>query len=264
MLTTIIAFLEKSIELFKKNYNLFLSLSVISGILGFSYQTFLAYASGQNTSASKVILMIFSIIFLVVGLIYFGSRISISLFLLIDDKINSRETSMNKVFSESKSLFWNYLATGVKLVLLLIIPMSLFTFVFISKIDFFINAALVIISVISILYIILNYGLAINVSILQPNEISYFSKSKKLFKTNKGMVFLLFLFVIGVSALAAYIPTMLLSKTYIFNIIDTSLLLSTILGVFISPISSGLIIYTYWHLNKEQEGNELDIDTVES
>lgn len=266
----IIAFLEKSIELFKKNYNLFISLSVISGLIAFSYKTFQAYTIIQDDSYYRIILISLSVLFFIFGFVYYGSRVSISLFLLIDDKINSRDTSILKVYKESKALFWNYLGTIVKFVLLIIIPLVLFTISLNFNINILLKAVFVLSSVISILYIVLNYGLAINVSILQPEEASYFTKSKKMFETNRTMVFLLFLFVISISALVAYIPTMLLGEDYIFNIIDTSLLLSTILGVFISPISSGLTIYTYWHLNStidsntnEPVGNTLNVDDSE-
>ena len=270
MLNTIITFLEQSIELFKKNYNLFLSLSIASGLIGFLYQIFLYYSTSQYETISKVILVIFSIVFLIFGLIYYGSRINISLFLLIDDKINSRETSISKVFDESKNLFWNYFTTGLKLGLLLVIPILLFTISFQFQINAIIKAILVITSAIAILYIVLNYGLAINVSILQPDEVSYFNKSKELFETNKMMVFLLFFIVVASSALAGYLPTMIFDKAYIFNIIDTNLFLSTILSVIISPVINGLIIYTYWHLNSEiisnkneEVGDALSVDTSE-
>jgi len=270
MLNTIITFLEQSIELFKKNYNLFLSLSVVSGLIAFFYQTFQNYAFNQNESIAKVLLVIFSILFLIFGFIYYGSRINISLFLLIDDKINSRETSISKVFDESKNLFWTYFTTTVKLGLLLMIPIILFMIALLPEINIFIKAVLVIIPAIAILYIVLNYGLAINVSILQPDEISYFNKSKELFETNKKMVFLLFLLVLGIPALVSYMPSWIFGNTYIFNIIDRNSFLSTILTVFISPISSGFIIYTYWYLNSriesnknEQEGNALGIDSSE-
>ena len=256
MLNTIISFLEQSIELFKKNYNLFLSLSVAGGLIGFFYKIFLNYSTNQDESISRVILMIFSIVFLIFGLIYYGSRINISLFLLIDDKINSRETSISKVFDESKNLFWNYLTTALKVGLLLIIPIAMFTFASEFETHMFIKAVLVIISAIAILYIVLNYGLAINVSILQPDEISYFNKSKVLFETNKKMVFLLFFIVIAVSTLASYLPSLIFDKAYIFNIIDTNLFLSLIITAIISPIINGLIIYTYWHLNSEFISNK--------
>jgi len=270
MLNTIITFLEQSIELFKKNYNLFLSLSVVSGLIVFFNQTFQNYINSQDDLFYKVILVLLGILFLIFGLIYYGSRISISLFLLIDDKINSRETSISKVFDESKNLFWPYLKTTVKLGLLLLIPIILFMLALRPEINIFLKAVLVIIPAIAILYIVLNYGLAINVSILQPDEISYFNKSKELFETNKKMVFLLFLLVLGIPALASYIPSWIFGNTYIFKIIDRNLILSTILTVFISPISSGLIIYIYWYLNNriesnknEQEGNALGIDGSE-
>jgi hypothetical protein len=264
MLTTIITFLENSIELFKKNYNLFISLSVISGAIGFFYEAFQYYTVTQDDSSNQIILILLSILFFVFGLVYYGSRVSISLFLLIDDRINSRETSIVKVYEESKALFWNYLGNMVKLIMLISIPVVLFTASINFNINILLKAVFVIISLISILYIILNYGLSINVSILQPEEHSYFTKSKELFETNRVMVFLLFLFVIGVSLVSTYIPSMLLGEDRIFNVIDTRLLLSTVLGVIISPISSGLIIYTYWHLNKEQEEQELDNETIES
>jgi len=270
MLNTIITFLEQSIELFKKNYNLFLSLSVVSGLIAFFYQTFQNYAFSQNESIGKVLLVIFSVVFLIFGFIYYGSRINISLFLLINDKIKSKETSISKVFDESKNLFWTYFKTTVKLGLLLMIPIILFMIALLPEINIFIKAILVITPVIAILYIVLNYGLAINVSILEPDEISYFTKSKELFEINKKMVVLLFLIVIGLSALASHMPFWIFGNAYIFNIIDRNLFLSTILTVFISPILSGFSIYTYWYLNSriesnknEQEGNALGIDGSE-
>ncbi|MRT92655.1 hypothetical protein [Ancylomarina sp. 16SWW S1-10-2] len=262
MLTTIIKFLEKSIELFKKNYNLFISLSVISGALSFFYEAFQYYTTNQDDTTYQIVLILLSILFFIFGLVYYGSRVSISLFLLIDDKINSRDTSTSKVFEESKSLFWNYLGNMVKLIMLIIIPVVLFIVAINLNINVLLKAVFIVMAVISILYIVLNYGLSINVSILQPEETSYFDKSKALFETNRMMVFLLFLFVIGISVLSTYIPSLLLGEDRIFNVIDTRLLLSTVLGVIISPISSGLLIYTYWHLNKEQEVNKLSAETI--
>lgn len=265
MLSTIITFLEQSIELFKKNYNIFISLSIVSGLIAFFHQTFQNYVNIQDDTFHKIILGLISLTFLVIGLIYYSSRFYISLFLLINDKINSRATSLSKVFDESEALFWNYFKTTLKLVLLVIIPMILFMLVLIPEINLFVKVILAVISILSILYIVLNYGLAINVSILEPEETNYFTKSKALFETNRKMVALLFLFVIGISAIVGFIPSLFLDKVYVFNIIDRNNFLATILGVVVSPISTGLIVYTYWHLNNavdlnsnSQEENDID------
>ncbi|WP_289055955.1 hypothetical protein [Carboxylicivirga marina] len=244
----ITTFLELSIELFRKNYNHFIPLTILASILSIIFEMFNKLVEYPDSTGMKLSL---TLVFLasIIPYVYYLSRINISLILIVNDRINGIDTSIKKVYNESKKLFWGYFQTGLKFMLLLIVPIILLIVTITVDLSFIIRILLGAISVIAILYLVILYGFSFLVSVLQPKEKNYFDKSKILFKSNKLIVFILIVFVSLITLVTNYLPTYVLKDTSLIGFIDNGVIIGMLLGIVVGPITSAMTIYAFWYLN---------------
>ncbi|MCW3788713.1 hypothetical protein [Plebeiibacterium sediminum] len=246
----ITTFLELSLELFRKNYNLFIPLTLLASILSFAFEMFGKLIEYPDSTVIQLSLTL-AFLALIIPYVYYLSRINISLILIVNDRVKGIDTSIKKVYKESKELFWGYFQTGLKFMLLLIVPIILLIVTITVDLSFIIKISVGAISIIAISYLAILYGFSFLVSVLQPNEKNYFDKSKILFKSNKLFVFILIVFVSTITIVTNYLPTYILKDSSLFGFIDNGVIIGILLGIVVGPITSAMTIYAYWYLNDD-------------
>lgn len=194
--------------------------------------------------------------------IYFTMRMTVVLYLSINDFIYYKETTINEQYKKSKTLVWKFfgaalviaiMAFGVYLVYLLTSTILGLVTAIVSRLGaaFFWTLGITIaILVITLLWIIVKFYLALLVRVLNPEEISYLSYSKSLVKGSSFRV--LFLYMIptivqgGLIALGFY---MMLSGFIGMELYSGIIILTTLL---LTPLCSCGFVVMYLLLQKKK------------
>ena len=254
MLTLFSRFLKLSIDLFKQKQKQLLTLTFLSAAINLLFQSIQNFANNTNDATLKIIVAI-GVLIALAPYIYYTSRLNIALILFINKTINKIDTTLEEVFKESKDLFSGYFWTGLKLVGLILIPVLVYIVTYIQKANAVFLTVITLAGIVLIIYLVLNYGMSIYVSVLQPGEQSYFNKSKTLFNTNHYFVVVLYLVVfllIGANMLLAFsIP----NRLRLFGFVELNLIVSSIVGAILSPITTSIFIYGYWSLERMHNKN---------
>lgn len=263
MFEKIFIFLDFSIDTFKNDYKKIIPILFFSSVLGIIFQVFLNYTQSSIDSHLFFVPLILFFI-LLIPFVYFSSRLSITAILLVNQSIKNLEVSMGNEYRKSKELFSGYFWNTLKFMAILMLPLIIggISAALISSV--ILQVAIVIFLVILVVYVILYYGMSFYVSVLLPEEKSYFQKSEELFKSNRVYVILLLLIISVLTGFTTYISYMFIGEYKVLNIIDLNLIVSSLIGIVVGPISIGVMIHSFWYLNDLSKSNQLEESTIDN
>lgn len=245
----------KSIELFRGNFELILSIGIISTTINLSYQILFSIPANLN-SAGYIILFNLMLLALFIPFIYYTTRLLIATIIIISERIHEKETSIKTAFLASKQKFWGFFGNAVAFILLLFIPVLLFSLPNLIETNITTEILLKTISFICGAYIILNYGMSIIISVLKSEARSYFRLSSELFKENKSLTIQAYILVAILFGINTYIPELILEDHLILGVINSNLIMSELIGLIISPLILVIMVFVFWLSKNDKEATD--------
>lgn len=244
MRISIYEIIQEAISLFKTNYKLFLSLSLLGSLLSI-LMTGLNGMVNLN-SGLNIVALIAGILFL----LYFSIRIQIALVIAVNNRYQQFETSVLECYQTAGSYFWSYILTCLTLGLLIILPIVLIFLSISLEAPIYITviAAVVFGSITLLLIYFFNFAPILN--ILNPEVESNFSRSKELVERNPILVVKMLFIGLLTQLLIYFIVDLFISHTYIMGI-SLATIMEFFIGLFLSPLFVSVFIMVYYQLQND-------------
>jgi hypothetical protein len=238
---SIASIIEEAVALFKANYKLLLTISLLAAICN------LLIALGNQMINTDDIFNAVVLGLVVIFSIYFSVRLQIALIIAINNRYQKFETDLQECYKTAGSYFWSYFFTSIALAL--IIGLSI-VFIFFS---ISMEASPLIIAVCGLVFgglallLLYYYNFAPLVSVLNPEAPSNFSKSKELVKGHPRLV--LVMVGLGVIAqLVLYFASDLLGSHSFVMMVEISSILEFVVDLFVTPVFMIVYIMVYYKL----------------
>ncbi|MBL7472053.1 hypothetical protein [Robertkochia sediminum] len=252
MQNNIQSILRNSVDVVKNNYKIILTLGVISSALNISYQLLLIIQEGITSIGLKLLFLLFTLGSLI-PFVYYSTRLFITMIFILDDRLHEKDTSLSLAFSRSGKLFWGVFGNLFLLILIFIVPVIFFTFISSAGLNAIATLILKFLVILGFMvFLLLNYGMSIIISVLDPREQSYFKKSQSLFFANKWMMIQVYVLIALLSAINSLLPEMLMEDQLLFGMISSKLILAEAISIFISPLMLSLMVAFYKYAKRDK------------
>ena len=240
-----------TLELYRDNFQLFISLGFLTALPGFLFLIFIK-PNFYSFSISLIITLT-----LAIPVYYFAIRFSIALLLAVRSRAEGKEITVSQSFTKAKKHFWKYFWTNLKLGLIAVSPFLFILFITaIAPIQGLIVILTIIFGFAIILFLLFN-GFAPLVSIFRPEKDSYFNYSQELVNSNFFLVFSM----VALSALLEFfiylICEYLLAPIGIYHGFGGQIV-DFIFNVFSIPIFSGGFVLLFFMMLSEVEPRDDD------
>lgn len=255
----IIEIIEKSWKLYKDNFKLLITISLVSFII--DYFNLGIREINKILSFNDHLLAFYIFRLLVVIVIFFYStKITITLYLCISMRYKNIGTSFKYCYNTASKKIWRYIGTSIKLTLILIIPiigLVIAKNISRGKIWYLWNA----IMLVPIIYLAAVNGFAPIISIFEDENLSYFKLSRKIVKGDFWRIVVLILLTSILFNIPYYIYIFVFNKLREISpykkLIASSI--NQIMLMFTSPFSMTVQIIMYLKL-KENKKIEQPLD----
>jgi hypothetical protein len=246
----VIDVVKESFKVYIENFNMFFGINAIGVVIMYFTINFTKLGQVFNIVELTIIINIIGIVISLFGM-YYNTRINITLILAIKSSYSEKRVGIKEIFINAKEFTWGYIGLVLLSGLIISIPMIILIFGY-SKVEILpFKVAIMIISIIIILYLIVIYGFAPFTRILRPEINNCFAYSKNLVKNNFWKVLIVLIILILVQS-PIYILSIIVDESKLggiggFIFANLGLLFNLLIG----PFTYGLTVISYLMLDKE-------------
>lgn len=233
--------LRKGFDIYKNNFKLLFKVSFIYTIIQF-IQSLLSLKVWNNT-----LLMSFIHLILVCIILYFGSRLYISIIIIVRELIKNQAALFRIVFNESSKYFWRYIGNIILFALPIVVLLLILLFIQRSNLFFLYKYSLIILFLLAIgILISITYFVSLSVVL----DLNLNNRIRYCVKLIKGNALRVFIIIFLSNILILYFPSHLINSVKLGWISSpyATLMKSTIgslIGLIVLPfsISVGVVLY---------------------
>ncbi len=241
--------LRESINLYKDNFKLLFTTNAIGVLILFFSDKFMNINDFTDIQILNVLISFVGVILAYVGL-YYSIKITVTLSLTIMDRYNNKKVTIKESYDRSKEYIWKYIGTLFLLSLMLILPIVFMLFSNLRIESLILKAIVFLVGAIVLIYILLNYGLALYVRLFKPEISAYFKYSKKIVNKHFGEVFCILLIILIVQ-LPSYIPRLIIDGSTL-GVVEKLIYnnMGYLIRLVAYPFTTGMMIITFVKLDR--------------
>lgn len=262
------AIISKSLELYKENFSLLYKIVFISICITMSGQFISLLGSLTDNIAYTFLLSLVSIVVSILS-IYFGGRLTISLFLVIGNIYWNRKITFSEAYKKSGELFWNYFGLNLLAGLMFIIPAIV---IVIGSIIFFVNinivsngtssfggpttviaGLLILVGVVGVIFLIYKLLMLIPIILFKSKEQNQFKRS---FELTKGKGRLLMPYLGLMTVIMVIVLGLQFGVNFIFPespLVSFALqILWSLLSSLVTPLTTGIIVGIFFAIDHDE------------
>lgn len=249
----ILGTIKEAIALYKDNLKLFLTISFIAFLINII--TIISdYIKKFIQDPTVGLLYLFFSYVLIFATLYYGIKISITMYICISERYKNRKIEIKDAYSRVNEKIWRYIGVSIQYFLIIAVPLIIFicTILFVKQLT--LKITLIVIFAIPTIYLGTKYGFAPYVVVLENDKRRYFEMSKTLVKGDFGRIVILTFVTTIVFSIPYY------TFTYIFNDFRhipefhkfLALILNRIIFIFATPFTYSISVVLYFKLKNNK------------